>query len=179
MLRHQLGHQLGGITTSLLGIEVANLFWLLHHGYNCLVVALFWTLFKGAAGATKLRWQLFTFCVTHKLARSLLHVLCRARRLVHGGALFVTLAVTNLLNWGVTLANCLIESLLVESDGAGFLKVLLANLLLARGEGGDIGVMALLNIFVGAFQYWILLHTRHALSLLHAAEAGLRIFLAA
>ena len=179
MLRHQLGHQLGGITTSLLGIEVAHLLRLLHHGNDCLVVALFRTLFKGAAGATKLCWQLFTFCVTDKLTRPLLHVLCGAGGFVNSCALLLSLATAHLLNRGVALANSLVERLLVEGDGAGLLEVLLAHLLLAGLELGDVGVVALLCVLVGALQDGLLLQAGDGLLLLNTAEAGLGVLLTA
>ena len=59
------------------------------------------------------------------------------------------------------------------------LKVLLADLLLAGGELGDVGVVALLHVLVGALQYWLLLQAGHGLLLLNTAQAGLGVLLAA
>ena len=86
-----------------------------------------------------------------------------------------TLATAHLLNRGVALANSLVERLLVEGDGAGLLEVLLAHLLLAGLELGDIGVVALLGVLVGALQDRLLLHRGDRLLLLDAAEPSLPI----
>ena len=55
----------------------------------------------------------------------------------------------------------------------------LADLLLAGGELGDVGVVALLHVLVGALQDGLLLQTGHRLLLLHAAQPGLGVLLAA
>ena len=59
------------------------------------------------------------------------------------------------------------------------LKVLLADLLLAGGELGDVGVVALLHVLVGTLQYRLLLQAGHGLLLLNTAQAGLGVLLAA
>ena len=46
----------------------------------------------------------------------------------------------------------------------------LADLLLAGGELGDVGVVALLGVLVGALQDGLLLQAGHRLLLLHAAQ---------
>merc|ERR1712183_989866 len=68
-------------------------------------------------------------------------------------------------------------SLLLEGDLALLLKVLLAHLLLARLELGDIGVVALFSLLVGALQDWLLLQTGHLRQLLNAAQPSLSILL--
>ena len=55
----------------------------------------------------------------------------------------------------------------------------LADLLLAGGELGDVGVVALLHVLVGALQYRLLLQAGHGLLLLNTAQAGLGVLLAA
>ena len=55
----------------------------------------------------------------------------------------------------------------------------LADLLLAGGELGDVGVVALLHVLVSALQDWLLLKAGHRLLLLNTAETGLRVLLAA
>ena len=54
-----------------------------------------------------------------------------------------------------------------------------ADLLLAGGELGDVGVVALLHVLVGALQDGLLLQAGHRLLLLHAAQPGLGVLLAA
>ena len=51
----------------------------------------------------------------------------------------------------------------------------LADLLLAGGELGDVGVVALLGVLVRALQDGILLQTGHRLLLVHAAEPSLLV----
>ena len=53
------------------------------------------------------------------------------------------------------------------------------HLFLAGGELGDVGVVALLDVLVGALQDGLLLQAGHCLLLLHAAQAGVGILLAA
>ena len=53
-----------------------------------------------------------------------------------------------------------------------------ADLLLAGGELGDVGVVALLHVLVGALQDGLLLQAGHRLLLLHAAQPGLGVLLA-
>ena len=55
----------------------------------------------------------------------------------------------------------------------------LAHFLLARSELGDIGVVALLHVLVGALHDRLLLQAGHSLLLLGAAEAGHWVVLAA
>ena len=53
------------------------------------------------------------------------------------------------------------------------------HLFLAGGELGDVGVVALLDVLVGALQDGLLLQAGHRLLLLHAAQAGVGVLLAA
>ena len=69
--------------------------------------------------------------------------------------------------------------LLLEGDLAGLLKVLLTDLFLSRLELSDIGVVALLDILVRALKNGVLLQGGDGLLLLHAAQAGVGVGLAA
>ena len=89
-----------------------------------------------------------------------------------------TLVTADLYQGGVALLHCLVLRLLGEGDGAGLLKVLLADLLLAGLELGDVGVVALLRVLVGALQDGLLLQAGHGLLLVHAAQPGLGVLLA-
>merc|ERR1719341_543778 len=142
-------------------------------------MALLRALLEGAAGTTDLNWELFTAGVPDKLAGLLFHVLGGAGGLVHSPALLGTLTVANLFCWPVTLPHCLVEGLLLERDLTGLLKVLLAHLLLARLELGDVGVVALLSVLVGALQDRLFLDGGHLLLSLHTAESSLWVGLAA
>merc|ERR1719510_739692 len=115
-------------------------------------MALLRALLKGAPCSTDLNWKLFTAGVPDKLAGLLLHILGGAGGLVHRPALLGSLTVAYLLNWLVALFHCLVVSLLLECDRALLFKILLAHPLLGRSELGDIRVVALLNIFMGALQ---------------------------
>ena len=53
----------------------------------------------------------------------------------------------------------------------------LADLLLAGGELGDVGVVALLHVLVGALQDGLLLQAGHGLLLLNTAQASLGVLL--
>lgn len=109
----------------------------------------------------------------------LLHVFGGARGFIDGTALLGALAVADLLEGLVALLDRLLDSLLLEGDLAGLLEVLVADLLLGGGELCDVGVVALLHVLVGALQDGVLLDGLHGLLLLHAAEAGLGVVLAA
>ena len=50
---------------------------------------------------------------------------------------------------------------------------------MAGSELGDVGVVALLHVLVGALQDGLLLQAGHGLLLLHAAEPGVGVLLAA
>ena len=98
-------------------------------------MALLLALLIGAASPTDLNRQLLTAGLPDQLAsRLLLRVLGRARGLVHRPALFGTLTVAHFLCGSVTLSHCLIESLLLEGDLTGLLKVFFANLLEKRRD---------------------------------------------
>ena len=57
--------------------------------------------------------------------------------------------------------------------------MIFTHLFLAGGELGDVGVVALLDVLVGALQDGLLLQAGHRLLLLHAAQAGVGVLLAA
>ena len=87
---------------------------------------------------------------TYKLSGLFLHILGTAGGLIHSPAFLGSLTIAELLNWLVTLLYSLIHGLLLESDLALLLKVLLADLLLGGAELCDISVVALLHQLVGA-----------------------------
>merc|ERR1719367_1697447 len=146
-------------------------------GGNGLVVTLLWSFFKGASSSTDLHRELLTAGVTDKLAGLLLHILGGARGLVHCPALFGTLTIAHLFDWPVALPHCLVVCLLLERDLALLLEILLAHFLLAGLELGDIGVVALLSLLVGALQDGFLLQTGHLRQLLDTAQPSLAILL--
>ncbi len=179
VLRLQAGDQLGLEAAGLLGVQVAHLLRDINEGGDGLVVALLSTLFSSAASTTDLDGKLLTACVTNKLARLLLDVASGTGRLIHGSALLRALAIAHLGQGPVALLHILLNSFLLESDLAGLLKVFLTNFLLGRLELCDIGVVALLNILVGTLKNGVLLQGGDGLLLLHTAEAGVGVGLAA
>ena len=175
----QLGHQLGHVSAGLLGVQVADFLGHVNQGGYNFFMALLGPLLVCAAGATDLDGQLLTGGVAHELAGLLLHVLGGAGGLVHGAALLGTLAVAHLVHRFVALLHGFIKGLLFESDGALLLEVLLADLLLAGLELGDVGVVALLRVLVCALQDGILLQSGHLLLLQDAAHAAAGVHCAA
>jgi len=179
MLRLELGDQLGLEAAGLLGVEIADLLGDIKQRHNCLVMALLSTLLSDTASTADLNRELLATGVTNKLAWLLLDVPGRAGGLIHGPAFFRTLTIADLLQGLVALLHGLIESLLLEGDLAGLLKILLAHFLLGRFKLRHIGVVALLNILVGTLEDGILLECGDGLILLNTTEAGLGICLAA
>ena len=179
VLRLELGDKLGLEPAGLLGVEVTHLLGDIKERHDSLVVALLGTLLGDTAGAANLNGELLTLCVTNKLAGLLLDVLGLARGLVDGPALLGSLAVADLLQGLVALLHGLVESLLLEGDLAGLLEILLTHFLLGSLKLRHIGVVALLNILVGALKDGILGEGGDGLLLLDTAEAGLGIGLAA
>merc|ERR1719264_1843470 len=178
MLWTQPWHQLCHESAGLLRVEVTHLLWHVDQGGNGLIMALLRALLKGAPCSTDLNRKLFTAGVPDKLAGLLLHILGGAGGLVHRPALLGPLTVANLLCRPVALPHRLVEGLLLERDLARLLKVLLAHLLLAGLELGDVGVVALLGVLVGALQDRLLLNGGHLLLPLNTAESSLRVGLA-
>jgi hypothetical protein len=88
------------------------------------------------------------------------------------------LTIANLLKRLVAFFHGLIESLLFEGDLARLFKVFFANLLLSSRELCDIGVVALLNILVGALKDGIFLKGLDSFFLLNTTESSLRVILA-
>ena len=180
VLRLQSGHQLGGITTSLLGVQVADLFGNIQQVVNFLVVALRLSLFHSATLTAHFDGLLLTLSVANKLARGLFNVLGCAGRFIEGSALFRSLFLALLPPGGHTvtstigglsiswlslrglvthfpkrsqaLLNSLFGGHLPEGDLTLFLKVLLTNFFLGWLELRHIGVMALFNILVFALK---------------------------
>ena len=173
VLGRKTGYELGHVSAGLLRVEITDLLGNINKTGDDLVVTLFITFLQSTPSSTDLDRKLLTGGVSHELAGLLFHVLGAAGGLVHSLADLLPLAVTNLLNWFVTLSDGLIESLLLEGDLTRLLEVLLADLLLGRFELGDVGVVALLDVLVGALQDGLLLQSGDGLLLLDAAEPRL------
>ena len=169
--RHQFGHK----GTDLEGVEVACLLGHLHDAGHNLVMALLLPRLKNTTSAADLNRKFLAGCVTNKLAGLLLHILGGAGGLVHGLTYLRALAITDLLHGLVAFPHGLVEGLLLEGDGASLLEVLLAHLLLAGLELGDVGVVTLLHVLVGALQDGLLLQGGNLLLLLDAAQSGVWI----
>ena len=172
-------HKLGDKLADLLWVQVTDFLRHVNKRREDLVMALLWTFLKGASSSTDLNRKFLTTGVSNKLAGLLLHILGCAGGLVDSLANFFSLSIANLLCWLVALPHCLVEGLLLEGDRAGLLKVLLAHFLLRGGKFGDIGVVALLRVLVGALKDRVLLQGGHSLLLVNAAQPGLRILLTA
>ena len=85
------------------------------------------------------------------------------------------MTVAHLLEGLVALLHLLFESLLLEGDLTGLLKVLFTNFLLSRLKLRDIGVVALLHILMCALKDGILLEGGDGLILLNTTESSLGI----
>ena len=179
MLRLELGDQLRLEAAGLLGVEIADLLRDIEQRNDSLVVTLLRTLLSNTASTADLNRELLTLRVTNKLAGLLLYVPGRAGRLIDSPALFGTLTIADLHQRLVALLHLFLCRLLLEGDLAGLLKILLTHFLLGSFKLRHIGVVALLNILVGALKDGILLECGDGLLLLNAAEAGLGISLAA
>ena len=142
-------------------------------------MALLGTFFKGAASSTDLNREFFAASVAYKLSWLFLHILGCAGRLIDSLADLLTLTITHLLGGLVALSHCLVKCLLLEGDLTGFLEVLFANLFLGRLELGDVCVVALLSVLVGALKDGVLLQGGDLFSLLNTAQPGVRVCCAA
>ena len=162
-------------SASFLWVEIAYFLRNINKGGDHLLVTLLRSLLKGTASSTDLDGKFLTGGVSHELTRLLLHILGAAGGLVHSLTDLLPLAVTDLLYRFVTFPHSLVESLLFEGDGASLLEVLLADLLLGGGELGDVGVVALLGVLVGALQDRLLLQAGDGLLLVHTAEPRVRV----
>ena len=97
------------------------------------------------------------------------HTYCScAVGLIHCPALLRPLAITDLDLRPVALPHGVPDGLLAKGDLTRLFKVLLALLLLGGAELGDVGVVALLDIPVGALQHWLLRQALHRVLLDHA-----------
>ena len=170
--RFELGNQLGFNFADLLGVEVTHLLRDIHQRGNGLVMALFSSLFISTSSSADLDGELLTGGVSNKLAGLLLNILGGTGGLVHGPALLRSLAIAHLLHRPVALLHGLVEGLLLKGDLTGLLKVLLAHLFLGRGELGDVGVVALLHILVGALKDGVLLERSNLLQFIYTAEVS-------
>ena len=177
--RVKLGDKLGLEAAGLLGVQVAGFLRDIDERSDDLIVALFGSLLSDAASTADLNWELLAVGVSNKLARLLLNVLGCAGGFVDSAALLGALAIANLLKGLVAFLHSLVESLLLEGDLTSLFKILLANLLLSWRELCDVGVVALLDILVGAFQDGVFLESLHGLLLLNTAKAGFSVILAA
>jgi len=173
VLRSQTGDKLGDELADLLGVQVTHLLWNINNAGDHLLVALLISLSKHTSSSADLNRQLLTAGVSYILARLLLNILGCTGGLVDSLTNFLTLAVTFLGHGLVALLNGLIEGLLLESNLTGFLKVLIAHLLLGGHKLGDIGVVTLLSVLVGALQDGILFQSLDCLLLLYTAQTSL------
>ena len=165
VLGTEAGHQLGHVSTSILGVEVAHLLWNINKGSDNFVMTLLLSLLKGTSSSTDLNGQLLTAGVSHKLARLLLNILGAAGALIHSPALLRSLAIAHFFNWFVAFLDSLIESLLLECDGAELFKVFLTDLLLTGFKLSDIGVVTLLSVLMSTLQNGLLLNAGYCLFL--------------
>jgi len=170
MFRRQTRHQLGHVSAGLLRVEITHLFWNINKRCENLVMALLLSLLQSTPSSTDLHRQLLTAGVSYKLARLLLNILGAAAALIHCPALLRSLTIAHLLHRFVTLLNCFIECFLLECDLTQLLKVLLTHLLLSWLKLGDIGVVTLLCVLVGALQDGLLLQTGDSLLLVNTTE---------
>ena len=175
----KLGDKLGLEATGLLRVQVTSLLRNINQGGDDLLVALFFAFFSDTSSTTDFNWKLLALSITHKLSCLLLNVLGGTRGFVDSAALLGALAIANLFNGPVAFLHSLVESLLLEGDLTSLFKILLANLLLSWRELCDVGVVALLDILVGAFQDGVFLESLHGLLLLNTAKAGFSVILAA
>ena len=198
MLGNEPGSKLCLETAGLLGVQVTLLLRNINQGGDGLVMTLLGAFLSDAASTANLNGKLlaasitfemfalvlchcdnsFLVVLTNKLAGLLLNITSGAGRFIHSSALLGSLSVADLVQWPVAFLNSLVGGLLSEDDLAPLLKVLLANLLLGRLKGGDIGVVALLIVLVRALEDGILLHREDSLLLLNATKAGLGVILA-
>ena len=139
------------------------------------------TLLHHTASATDLHWKLLTFCVPNKfsggsvtlailresvnkkfsLAIMLFTYRSCAVGLIHCPALLLPLAIADLDLGSVALPHGVPDGLLAEGDLTRLFEVLLTLLFLARTELGDVGVVTLLYVPVGALQHGLLGQTLH------------------
>ena len=152
MRGRKLGSELSLEATGLLWVEVANLFRDVNGGGDGLVMALLRTLLCDTSSTTDLNGELLTLGVTNKLARLLLNIPGSAGALKQCAAFLRTLTIANFLQGPIALFHTLIKCLLLESNLATFLKVLLTKLFLSWFKLCDVGVVAFLHTLVGAFQ---------------------------
>jgi len=175
MLRLEGRNQPGLETASLLWVEIADLLRNIEKRGNSLVMALLRALSGDTASTADLNWELLTAGVSNKLARLLLNILGGAGRLVDSLANLWALAIALLDQRPVAFLDLLLDGLLLESDLAGLLKVLLADLLLSRVELCDVSVVALFHVLVCALKDGVLLQSCDSLLSLDTAKTGFRV----
>ena len=105
----------------------------------------------------------------------LLNVSGSTRRFIDGSTFLGSLSVADLFEGLVALLESLVDSLLLEGDLTGLLKVLFAYFLLGGSELCDISVMTFLNVLVGTFQDGVLLDGLDGLLLFNTAQTGLGV----
>ena len=171
-------HQLGLEPARLLGVQVTDLLWHINERGDGLVVALLGSLVGDTASSADLNRELLALGVSNKLARLLLNILGGTAGLIDGPALLGSLAVAHLLKGPVALLDLLLLGLLLKGDLAGLLKVLLTDLLLGGVELCHVGVVALLDVLVGALEDGVFLEGGDSLLSLDTAETGVGVILA-
>merc|ERR1719244_68599 len=139
-----------------------------------LIMTLLRTFFISTSSSTDFHRKLLTSCLSHKLSWLFLHILGCAGRLIHSPTLLRSLTITHLLYRLVAFLPRLIHGFLLERDCTLLLKVFLANLLHGRFKLGDISVVALLCVLMGALQDGLLLQRGHCLLFVHAAQPSIR-----
>ena len=110
-----------------------------------------------------------------RLTGLFLNVSGGTRRLIDSSTFLGSLSVTDLFEGLVALLDSLVDSLLLEGDLTGLLKVLFADFLLGGSELGDISVVTFLDVLVSTFQDGVLLDGLDGLLLLNTAQTGLGV----
>merc|ERR1711862_368211 len=171
----QFGHQFGLEFAGFLGVQVTDFFGNIDESSDDFVVAFFGTFFSDTTSSTDLNGQFFTSGVSNEFAGLLLNVSGSTRRFIDGSTFLGSLSVADLFEGLVALLESLVDSLLLEGDLTGLLKVLFADFLLGGSELCDISVMTFLNVLVGTFQDGVLLDGLDGLLLFNTAQTGLGV----
>lgn len=171
----QAGNQLGLEAAGLLWVQVTDFFWHVNERGQGLVVTLLRSLLCNAASTADLDWQLLTGSVTNKLPRLLLNIAGGTTGLIHSPTLIGPLSVADFLQGLVALLDSFVDSLLLEGDLTSLFKVLVAHLLLSRGELCDVGVMALFDVGVGTLKDGVLFNGLHSFFFFNTTQTTFRV----
>jgi len=171
LLGLQAGNQFCLKSAGLLGIEITDFLGNINQSINFFIVAFLCALSAHATSSANLDRKLFTGSVSNKFTRSFLNISGSTGGFINSSTFLLALSIANLLLWPVALSDGLFAGLLLERDLALLLKVLLANLFLCGPEVGDICVMALLQVLVGAGEDGVLGDGLYTLLLDHAESS--------